>query len=251
MPGKNVLKQYVEEGYYHIYNRGVEKRKIFLDEQDYKVFLKYLKLYLDPPGKLPIRKVSIGNNTFQTVPRPLKNYYDKVKLLSYCLMPNHFHLLIKQTDKKSIELFMRSLATKYSVYFNKKYNRVGSLFQGPYKAVLASDDIYLLHLSRYILLNNLHLGVQFVLDDSPDAALGGNVIDIGIIPGKDSPYRMAYSSYPEYLQKRNTSWIYTKDILSHFKTAKKTSLKDMLSYQSFVDDYFQDPKEMVGELAID
>ncbi|OGD88402.1 hypothetical protein A3F45_01230 [Candidatus Curtissbacteria bacterium RIFCSPHIGHO2_12_FULL_41_17] len=223
MPGKNVLKQYVEEGYYHIYNRGVEKRKIFLDEQDYKVFLKYLKLYLDPPGKLPIRKVSIGNNTFQTVPRPLKNYYDKVKLLSYCLMPNHFHLLIKQTDKKSIELFMRSLATKYSVYFNKKYNRVGSLFQGPYKAVLASDDIYLLHLSRYIHLN----------------------------PGKDSPYRMAYSSYPEYLQKRNTSWIYTKDILSHFKTAKKTSLKDMLSYQSFVDDYFQDPKEMVGELAID
>jgi len=217
------LKQYVEEGYYHIYNRGVEKRKIFLDEQDYKVFLKYLKLYLDPPGKLPIRKVSIGNNTFQTVPRPLKNYYDKVKLLSYCLMPNHFHLLIKQTDKKSIELFMRSLATKYSVYFNKKYNRVGSLFQGPYKAVLASDDIYLLHLSRYIHLN----------------------------PGKDSPYRMAYSSYPEYLQKRNTSWIYTKDILSHFKTAKKTSLKDMLSYQSFVDDYFQDPKEMVGELAID
>ena len=118
---------------------------------------------------------------------------------------------------------MRSLATKYSVYFNKKYNRVGSLFQGPYKAVLASDDIYLLHLSRYIHLN----------------------------PGKDSPYRMAYSSYPEYLQKRNTSWIYTKDILSHFKTAKKTSLKDMLSYQSFVDDYFQDPKEMVGELAID
>ena len=217
------MKQYVEEGYYHIYNRGVEKRKIFLDEQDYKVFLKYLKLYLDPPGKLPIRKVSIGNNTFQTVPRPLKNYYDKVKLLSYCLMPNHFHLLIKQTDKKSIELFMRSLATKYSVYFNKKYNRVGSLFQGPYKAVLASDDIYLLHLSRYIHLN----------------------------PGKDSPYRMAYSSYPEYLQKRNTSWIYTKDILSHFKTAKKTSLKDMLSYQSFVDDYFQDPKEMVGELAID
>ena len=217
------MKQYVEEGYYHIYNRGVEKRKIFLDEQDYKVFLKYLKLYLDPPGKLPIRKVSIGNNTFQTVPRPLKNYYDKVKLLSYCLMPNNFHLLIKQTDKKSIELFMRSLATKYSVYFNKKYNRVGSLFQGPYKAVLASDDIYLLHLSRYIHLN----------------------------PGKDSPYRMAYSSYPEYLQKRNTSWIYTKDILSHFKTAKKTSLKDMLSYQSFVDDYFQDPKEMVGELAID
>ena len=217
------MKQYVEEGYYHIYNRGVEKRKIFLDEQDYKVFLKYLKLYLAPPGKLPIRKVSIGNNTFQTVPRPLKNYYDKVKLLSYCLMPNHFHLLIKQTDKKSIELFMRSLATKYSVYFNKKYNRVGSLFQGPYKAVLASDDIYLLHLSRYIHLN----------------------------PGKDSPYRMAYSSYPEYLQKRNTSWIYTKDILSHFKTAKKTSLKDMLSYQSFVDDYFQDPKEMVGELAID
>lgn len=226
MPAKNVLKSYVEEGFYHLYNRGVEKRKIFLDEQDYKVFLKCLKLYLDPFQELPPRKVTIGDYSFQAPAKPLKNYHGQIELLSYCLMPNHFHLLIKQKAKNSMELFMRSLATKYSTYFNKRYDRVGSLFQGPYKAVLVENDNYLLHLSRYIHLNPVK-------------------------PVKDSPLHMSYSSYADYLQKRKTSWVNTKILLSYFKTAQKITLKDMLSYQSFVEDYLQDPKETVEELAID
>lgn len=224
MPGKNILKVYVEEGYYHIYNRGVEKRKIFLDDQDYKVFLKCLKLYLDPPPlKIPSRTVTINNYTFKAPAKPLKNFHGQLELLSYCLMPNHFHLLIKQKAKNTIELFMRSLCTKYSVYFNKRYDRVGSLFQGPYKAVLIDSDNYLLHLSRYIHLN----------------------------PAKVSPLHMAYSSYTEYLGKRKTSWINIKTILSYFKTAQKTTFRDILSYQSFIENYVQDPREIVPDLTID
>jgi putative transposase len=223
MPAKNVLKTYVDEGYYHIYNRGVEKRKIFLDDQDYKVFLKYLKLYLDPPMEIPFRTVTIGNYTFKAPAKPLKNYNNQLELLAYCLMPNHFHLLLKQKPRDTIEFFMRSLGTKYSTYFNKRYDRVGSLFQGPYKAVLIENDDYLLHLSRYIHLN----------------------------PVKDSPLHMAFSSYADYLGKRNTSWINTKTILVYFKTAQKTNFKDILSYQSFVEDYIQDPKELIAGLTLD
>lgn len=219
MPAKNVIKSYVDEGYYHIYNRGVEKRKIFMDDLDYKVFLKYLKIYLDPPTEPTDRQVTIGSYKFKAPARPLKNYYGQLELLSYCLMPNHFHLLVKQKTRKTIELFMRSLATKYSIYFNKRQDRIGSLFQGPYKAVLVTSDEYLLHLSRYIHLN----------------------------PVKDSPLHVAYSSYSAYIGKINPSWVNSKLILSYFNNSPKTSN----SYRVFVEEYSKDPKEMIPDLALD
>ena len=138
-------------------------------------------------------------------------------------MPNHFHLLIKQNNKTAIEFFMRSLSTKYSVYFNKKYDRVGPLFQGAYKAVLVENETYLLHLSRYIHLN-----------------------PTGKIPLKDT-----YSSYSDYLKLRKTKWLNSQNILSYFNKAQKTRLKDVFSYQSFIEDYLQNPKELLGELSID
>ena len=223
MPSKNVIKTYVEDGYYHIYNRGVEKRTIFQDDQDYNTFSKYLKIYLEPQKDLGERRVKVNDKIYITIARPLKNYHNKIELLAYCLMPNHFHLLVKQKDKNTMEFFMRSLLTKYSVYFNKKNNRVGSLFQGSYKAVLIDNEDQLLHVSRYIHLN----------------------------PTKDSPLQKAYSSYPDYLNLRKTPWLNTKIILSFFKNAQRNSLRDMLSYQSFVEDYEQNPKKSIGELAID
>jgi len=223
VPSKNIIKPYVENSYYHIYNRGVEKRAIFQDDQDYKTFSKYLRIYLEPQKDLGERRVKVDNKIYITIARPLKNYHNKIELLAYCLMPNHFHLLIKQKDKNTMEFFMRSLATKYSVYFNKKNNRVGSLFQGPYKAVLIDNGDQLLHVSRYIHLN----------------------------PTKDSPLQKAYSSYPDYLKLRQTPWLNTKIILSFFKSARRSALRDMLSFQSFVEDYKQNPKKSVGELAID
>lgn len=228
MPSKNVIKLYIENGYYHIYNRGVEKRIIFQDDQDYKVFLTYLKVYLNPPRRPGHRNVIIKNKTFKTYTRPLNNYHQQLELLAYCLIPNHFHLLVRQNENRIIESFMRSLLTKYSVYFNKRYDRVGPLFQGPYKAVLVENDNQLLHLSRYIHLNPATTKV------SPLYAL-----------------RRGYSSYADYIGKRNTPWLKTKQILSFFKTAQRTNLRDLLSYQSFVEDYIHDPKETLGEITID
>lgn len=149
MPSKNIVKAYIENGYYHIYNRGVEKRKIFIDEQDYRVFLSYLKIYLlpkiDSTNEIVSNKNGVDEDQDKTISEiyKLNNFFNKIDLISYVLMPNHFHLELKQKNRKEIEFFMRSLITKYSKYFNKKYERVGPLFQSRYKAVLILSLIHI------------------------------------------------------------------------------------------------------------
>lgn len=223
VPAKNSIKLYLADSYYHIYNRGVEKRKIFQDDEDYKVFLSYLKIYLEPPKEQEKTEFKINNTVFRGVKRPLNNFNNQIELIAYCLMPNHFHLLVYQKTEKAMEFFMRSLGIKYSQYFNKKYDRVGYLFQGTYKAVLVEKDPYLLHLSRYIHCN----------------------------PFKVTPLKDAYSSYGDFLGIRKTAWIKSQKILEYFKTAQKTSMKDVRSYQSFVENYTQDSKDVLGDLTID
>ena len=150
MPAKNSIKTYIENGFYHVYNRGVEKRNIFLDEQDYRVFLSDLKIYLTPSVEVidAINKNTNLDNEDKNTKihrlNELKNYSEKINLICYVLMPNHFHLELQQIGKKDIGNFMQSLITKYTVYFNKKYKRVGSLFQGRYKAVLIFGKEYLI-----------------------------------------------------------------------------------------------------------
>lgn len=206
MPAKNSVKFYIENGYYHIYNRGVEKRHIFLDTQDYQVFVHYLQKYLDP---------LLGSDP--------KSLSKEVDLLAFCLMPNHFHLLVKQSSLDGITKLVRVVTTCYVMYFNKKYSRVGTLFQGKYKAALIYNDIYLLHLTRYIHLN----------------------------PGSD-PKSYTFSSYLCYLGESQFSWIKPEEILNYFKTARKLNLKDYLSYQSFVEDYLKiDSNELLGNLTLE
>lgn len=226
MPGKNVVKTYVEGGYYHVYNRGVEKRKIFEDEKDYKVFLSYLKSSLSPPPdpKTLIKTLTFKGPTFKGVPRQPKNYSQEIDLLAYCLMPNHFHLLIRQKAVESMEGFVRSLATRYSMYFNKKSSRVGPLFQGNYKAALISEEPYLLHLSRYIHLN----------------------------PSEYTPsLTEAYSSYADYLGIRKTPWVNPEEILSLFNQPVSPVLKKVNTYQEFVERLKEDSKEILGELTLE
>jgi len=198
MPSKNIIKTYIENGFYHIYNRGVEKRKIFLDKQDYKVFLSYLKLYLSTKQESVneiidydlkiVNRDKIISELFK-----LNNFYNKIELISYVLMPNHFHLELKQSGKKDIENFMRSLITKYSKYFNKKYERVGPLFQGRYKAVLIRNTEYLLYLSRYIHLNPIEL-----------------------LTHSQSLVEYPWSSYPAYLKIINISWLKTSLLSNNY-----------------------------------
>lgn len=228
MPAKNVIKTYVENGWYHLYNRGVEKRDVFTNKQDYKVFLYFLKRYLIQP---PISENEIKS-------RFKNDLFDKIQLISYCLMPNHFHLLVKQVEKNNIIAFMRALSNSYTRYFNQKYQRTGPLFQGAYKGILVNEEHYLLHLSRYIHLNPIEIS---------------HLKDSGEVKPRTRFHLVnyPYSSYGEYLGLQKTTWIHPEEILVFFKTAQKTSLKDILSYQSFVEDYKENSKEILHSLVID
>lgn len=141
MPGRNITKLFAPESCYHVYNRGVNRRLIFKDEADYDFFTKLFTRY-------------IGNKpTTDSKGRIYPWYGERLSLLAYCLMPNHFHLLINQEDESAMTQFMLSLGTAYTMYFNKKYKRRGPLFENHYRASLINNDVYLQHISRYIHLN--------------------------------------------------------------------------------------------------
>jgi len=147
MPSKYVVREFAENEYYHVFNRGIEKRKIFLDEQDYNVFLYYLFVY-----------TALQEDVFRKYPAlPLrlqgKNLSEEIEIIAFCLMPNHFHFLIKQNSKDGISKLLKQLLNAYTLYFNNKYKRVGPLMQGRFKAAIVKDDNLLIHLTRYIHLN--------------------------------------------------------------------------------------------------
>lgn len=133
--------------YYHIYNRGVEKRSIFQEAKDYERFLLGLEEFNTPD---PIHIATLSNNEA----RPRKKLID---VICFCLMPNHYHLIIKQAVDGGITQFMHKLGTGYAMYFNKKWGRKGILFEGKFKAKIIQSDEYLIHLSRYIHLNPLNI----------------------------------------------------------------------------------------------
>ena len=140
--------------YYHLYNRGVDKRDIFLSHVDYARFVTLLyacnatcAVDLDEQGKsisaLVENKIERGE--------PL------LDICAYVLMPNHFHIMARETREKGISKFMQKLGVAYTSYFNKKYNRSGSLFQGTFKARHASEDPYCSYIASYIHLNPVKL----------------------------------------------------------------------------------------------
>ncbi len=174
--------------YYHIYNKGVEGRVIFNDQEDYLTFVGYLREYLSPaPKKEDTKKVfTVNGRTYKGTPHQPKNYFGKVELIAYSLVSDHFHLILNQMAKDSQSNLLRSLCTRYSMYFNKKYKRTGSLFDGPYKSAEVDESTELLPLSRHIHDQNLQ--------------------------SKISTHE--FSSYPEYVGKRKSSWVKTQFILS-------------------------------------
>ena len=229
MPARNRTKQYVENSYYHIYNRGVEKRVIFLDSQDHAVFFNYLKEYLLPKDEKGLREqLSNPNIGYREKDKILKllrlnNFCDEITLLAYCLMPNHFHFFIKQKNALSIDKFMQSLCTRYTMYFNRKHKRVGFLYQDTYKAVLMETDEQFIYLSKYI-------HKQALIHKSSTENSQGENSQGRTLQGWEQP-----SSYPEYLGKKETGWVHPEEVLSYFS---KTNPK--LTYKAFVEekDYF-------------
>ncbi len=139
MPSRNVVKTYVTDNYYHVYSRGVNKQAIFRDDEDRDLFLSLLKRYLST------ERASRKKHATYT------SFAGTIDLVAYCLMDNHIHLLLYQHDDPfALPGLMRRVMTTYSMYFNKKYDRVGPLFQSRYLASRIDNDPYLHHISRYI-----------------------------------------------------------------------------------------------------
>ena len=141
MPSRNVVKIDIPESYYHVYARGHGKQKIFRDDDDFEKFLTLFERHLS------------NDEVVNVNGKPYVHLHNDISLLTYCLMGNHFHLLLYQKTEGSMSSLMRSVMTSYSMYFNKKYNQSGALFESRYKASRISSDTYLMHISRYIHLN--------------------------------------------------------------------------------------------------
>lgn len=204
MPGKNVIKDLYEGAYYHVYNRGVAKQDIFQKRNDYKVFLRLLKEYLLPKDHMSLEKLHAINPRRKPI-----NLYGEVELMAYCLMPNHFHLMVKNLSKTGLSRFMKALSTNYAMYFNHTYERVGPIFQGVYKAVEINNEHYYTWITRYIHRNPT------------------------VLLTRDQPlYTYEYSSYPAYLEMWKADWLNSNEISSLYSKINSKS-----SYQRFVEDY--------------
>jgi len=142
-------KAFVPGEFYHIYNRGNSKQIIFNETSDYFHFIKLLYLS-NSQNKLVFRNLKIDFIDFDQGEK-------LVYIGAYCLMSNHFHLILSQVENGSISKFMQKVTTAYSMYYNKKYNRTGSLFEGKFKSQYTGDDRYLKYLFSYIHLNPIKL----------------------------------------------------------------------------------------------
>jgi len=142
---------------FHILNRGVDKRNIFLDDHDYFRFIHNLFEFNDPSPVFNLGYFLNRNQSIDLRSRYVKRRKLIVEILAFCLMPNHFHLLIRQKEDGGITKFMRKLGIGYAKYFNQKYQRIGALFQGRYKAVLVNREVHFIHLPYYIHFNPLEL----------------------------------------------------------------------------------------------
>ncbi len=202
MPAKNKLKIYGEGVFYHAYNRGHNQQIIFKDDHDYKTFLYLLRKYLEPGFKLEKytpkgEKILVEAN----------HVYNEVDLLAFCLMPNHFHLLLYQKSLRGMPKLLIRLCSNYSTYLNHKYETTGTPFQGTYKAVPLKNENQLKHVSRYIHANPLEFA------------------------GAKGLASYQYSSYPLYLKGNNPSWLKTSRVINLFKSP--------ITYRNYVEDFIK------------
>lgn len=186
----------------HIYNRGVERRNIFLHEKDYLRFVLNLYEFNDSAPAL-----NVGYH-LNASPIEVRLQYSRkeqlVDILAFCLMPNHYHLMLKERMENGTTMFMRKLGTGYTNYFNIKYQRVGPLFQGKFKSVLIEREAHFVHLPHYIHLNPLDM-------HAPEWR-NGNIKDPRRILTTLAAYR--WSSLPDYLNTPNFPTVTNREFLT-------------------------------------
>ena len=205
-------KQSFAEGeYYHLYNRGTEKRIIFVEKHDYEHFL-FLMYICNTTRSLVLRDVNKNFNREETI----------VDIGAYCLMPNHFHILIYEKIENGISTYMRKLMTAYSMYFNKKYNRTGKLYEGVFKSNICSNDRYLKYMYSYI-----HLNPAKIIDKNWRKIKSKNTKRL-----LDYVYSYKYSSIKEYLDSKYKI-VNPKVFPDYFATSvdHKRELLEWLNYE--------------------
>ncbi|MEA2020592.1 MAG: transposase [Patescibacteria group bacterium] len=168
--------------YFHIYNCGVEKRNIFEEESDFQRFLDAINFYLYKQRTCFAQYKSLEPKAKQVYeqinPRSIERL--RVKLIAYCLMPNHYHFVLKPAKKDGITRFISDISNSHSRFFNTKYDRLGSLFQGTYKAKELPDEQSILNVTRYV-----HLNPSVSKKANPEVYL--------------NPEDYLYSSYPVWI----------------------------------------------------
>lgn len=193
MPIKYRVKNYKPNNYYHIYNKGIDGRKIFEDDSDYLLFEKLLEQYTSPLLKWekgPYK--SLKPSTIQRL--EAMNLHSEIKVVAYCLMPDHFHLLVHQKSADGITKLMRRINTGYVMVFNKKRSRSGPLFETNYRAVLVEGQEQLLHMTRFIHLNPVS---RIVRRFGPVETVTGT-----------NPSDYDYSSFSHYIGIKDINWVY-------------------------------------------
>lgn len=210
--------------HYHVYNRGVARQPVFLTKRNLSRFITTLSYYrfAGPPIKLS-RLLRLPTDERERFKRRLSvSDNSLVEIISFALMPNHFHLLLKQVADRGITDFISRVVNSYTRYFNTAHTRVGPVFQGTFKAVHIEADEQMIHLSRYIHLNPLvsHLVEESVLATYP------------------------WSSLPAFLT-RDSTLINTEAILRHFTSPQE--------YKKFVFDHVDYAKnlEMLKHLKLE
>ena len=151
----------VNNQYYHVYNRGVARNPTFFGKKDYERFISLLSYYrfTSPPLRFSKFLLQTVENR-EKILHGLSGSSQEVSVCCYCLMPNHFHLLLRQMSDKGISDFMKRVSDGFTKYINIKHKRVGPVFQGAFKAVRIESDEQLIHVSRYIHINPI---VDFVV----------------------------------------------------------------------------------------
>lgn len=217
-----------DDAIYHIYNRGVEKRKIFMDDKDHFRFIHDLFEFNDENAALNVlyylnlQTMEVQPQYIQKERKPRKLL---VEILAFVLMPNHFHLLLRQKRNNGIIKFMQKLGTGYTMYFNQKHERVGGLFQGRFKAIHIQKEPHFLHLPYYIHSNPLELKFpKWKEREIKDYKKAAKFLE---------NYR--WSSFPDYIGKKNFPSVTQRDFLLEFFGGPEEYKKDMIKWLKEMD----------------
>ena len=202
--------------FYHLYSRGIEKRSVFMDGKDHE---RFIRLLFFCNGTKPVSMKSLGKKV--SFLDHLNKKGDRlVDVGAYCLMPNHFHILIRDRGG-SVTTFMRKLMTAYTMYFNKKYERTGRLFESSFKSTHIGYDEYLKYLFAYIHLNPLKL----INSKWREEGFQGKASSRNLLEG------YVFSSFKDYCgESRNETAILNKEAFPEY-------FSDIKDFTSYLDDW--------------